>query len=91
MRINFSVTLNPEAAIQSAVDENAGSLSGIGPDGTSEYEVTDTSVTFNPDTGAYDVEVEYEHVTGKFASKDDVYEVLVDGLDSLDDVEVEVS
>jgi hypothetical protein len=69
-----------EAQIAEAI-ENA-TLSGMGADGTSEYEITEVDVTGNGD-GTYDVIVQCDRVEGKFVSNDDLFEEIQGNVDDL--------
>lgn len=89
MSIKFTVT--PTSIAQAIEDKvNDVSLSGLGADGASEYEISSVSVTENED-GGFDVEVEVQRIEGKFASNDEIRETITDELDSLDDIELEIS
>lgn len=61
------------------------SLTGLGADGTSEYEVTDVTVDAN-DPLSITADVTIERVEGKFVSRDDITEELTSNLE--DEIEV---
>lgn len=87
-RIKFTVTLKDvEVAIENRVNDV--SLSGLGADGASEYDIVNVSVVAVD--GGFEVEVDAERSEGKFASNDEIREAITDELDSLDDIELEVS
>jgi len=67
------------------------SVSGIGPDGDSEYEISDVEITENPDHPyTWDVGVRADRIQGKFVSNDDFQEVVVDELDDTIELDLEV-
>lgn len=85
MNIHLTASIDIESALQEAIGQVG--LTGLGPDGTSEYEVTDVAVATNGDN-AFDIFVTVDRIEGKFVSKDDVAEIIANEVESLD---VEVS
>ncbi len=85
--VKLNIVPDIEAAISEAL--GAASLSGLGADGTSEYEVADIDVHLNGD-GTYEAVIDCQRVEGKFVSRDDLAEELIGELTNLD-VNVEAS
>lgn len=81
MNIHLTASIDIESALQEAVGQVG--LTGLGPDGTSEYEVTDVTVQTNGDN-AFDLFVTVERIEGKFVSKDDIAETIANEVDQLD-------
>lgn len=85
--VKLSVYVDIESAINDAIE--AVSLTGMGADGSSEYEITDVSLA--PDgTGGYEVTVTCDRIEGKFVGKDEIGEMISGEVESLD-VTVDVS
>ena len=85
--VKLSVYVDIESAINDAI-ENVG-LTGMGADGTSEYEITDVAVA-EDGSGGYEVTVTAERIEGKFVGKDEIAEMIAGEVESLD-VTVDVS
>lgn len=79
-RLTLTVALDIESAIQQAVQDAA--LSGLGPDGTSEYDITEVAVT-SDGSGTYTVVVEVDRTTGKFVASEELCDELTDQLTDL--------
>lgn len=70
-----------EAAIEALEAADPGSISGIGADGSSEYETIGWELDDEGD-GVFTISVEVERITGKFAGRDEVESELLDALES---------
>jgi hypothetical protein len=67
-----------EESLQSLAEE--GDYSGMDVDGESDYEVASATASSTEDPLAFDVEVEVERISGKFAPKDEFITRLTDAL-----------
>lgn len=83
MNIKIEAQFDPTDLIQSAIDSV--SLSGLGSDGTSEYEVADCEIEI--DGTDITVNVTVERIEGKFASKDEVAEAIIGELETVEGLE----
>jgi hypothetical protein len=80
VKVKLSITLQDiEDAIQSAL-ENA-SAENIGPDGVSNYEIDDVSVTIN-DKGEIEATIGCQHLEGKWATADEVADEIINTMDT---------
>jgi hypothetical protein len=86
--VSFTAHVDVESALQSAIESV--SLTGLGADGTSEYEVADVAVVALGDND-YEITVVCDRVEGKFVGKDELAEMIMGEVESLDDIEVSVS
>jgi hypothetical protein len=87
MKITLNLNVELAEAIENALAEV--SLSGLGADANSEYEVVGTSFDDNAMTSlTIEVTLDVERVEGKFVGKDEIEGVFADNLSSLDDVGV---
>ena len=90
MKIIAKAALDLEAVKQAALEAmqdaletaDPGSISGIGADGTSEYETVGWEVDFD-EYGEFTITVEVDRTSGKFAPKDEVEEEILSAMDSL--------
>lgn len=90
MKIQLNITVDVEAAIDAAIGQ-VSSISGVGADGTSEYEITDYDVSSLQADDTHTVTLTVERIEGKFASKDDVTDAIVGELGcELDSVGMDV-
>lgn len=79
--VNLAVVLDIESAITDAIEQV--SLTGLGADGTSEYEITNVAI-INAEPGFYEVQVTCDRIEGKFVGKDELAEVIAGEIDRLD-------
>jgi len=87
MKITLNLNVELAEAIENALAEV--SLSGLGADANSEYEVVGTSFGDDAMTSlTIEVTLDVERVEGKFVGKDEIEGVFADNLSSLDDVGV---
>lgn len=77
MIVTLHVTIDPTELIDPSIDSIA--LTGLGPDGTSEYEVTDISYTVEPIE--FDIDITIDRVEGKFVSKTDIADEIIGQLE----------
>ncbi len=89
VKVKLDITLQDiEDAIQSAIEEAY--VSNIGPDSMTEYEIDDVSVTMD-DKGNLIAEVGCQHISGKWASTDEVAEQIISSMSTNINLEIEAN
>lgn len=85
MKLTVSGAIDVGYIVREALDTL--DLSGVGADGDSEYDLEEVAVTVTGD--AFEVTLDVLHRAGKFASRDDVAEIVVAALNEIEGVEVD--
>lgn len=78
--IVVTVLVDSEALVQEAAE--AVDLSGIGADGDSQYNVSDTQVEIKGDS--FEITVYADRESGKFVSNDEIEEKLIEAIDGVE-------
>jgi chitinase len=79
-KVSFRFSTDLEHALRDVIEDM--SFSGLGADGTSEYEVTDVSLKDEGDQ-TYTVTVDFERSSGKFAGADELEAELTGNLNEV--------
>ena len=87
VKVKLAITLQDlEDAIQSAIE--SGSISNTGPDGMSEYEIDGVDVSVD-DKGNITADVYCQHISGKWATSDEVGDEVINTMDSNIQLDIE--
>lgn len=80
MKITFNCEMDPTEVIEQAI--NGISLSGLGMNGDSEYDITDSDVEW--DGANITINLTIERTEGMNASRDEVIEAIADELEAVE-------
>lgn len=91
-RVTIRVKVDPESLLSQIDDvaNNIGTIDNVGADGDSSYEISSVNTSSTDDPLEFEVEFDLERLQGKFVSKEDLADAIVEEFDTeIDSINVE--